>query len=218
MWTSHHLYLPTIPKAWRFPISSCSLPLIAFAKKLRNTKSVLKSWNHSTFGNISSRVFDCRAMLALIQSRLQSDSLNPEVALEEKQLSEDLSSLSSQEENFLPQKSRIKWLDVGDSNLAYFHRSLRARLNSNSITLLLAPIGSPFSSVPEIKTEVISFFSNVFNPSLPRGLIDKFVPPSLAYSLLAIPFDEEISKAFLSHKSHKAPGPDRFSMGFFLSC
>ncbi|XP_043694486.1 uncharacterized protein LOC122645221 [Telopea speciosissima] len=169
------------------------------------------------------RLSSCRSDLSLIQFKLQSDPLNPAFAADEKRLSKELSSLSLLEESFLRQKSRSKWLELKDSNSAYFHRTLKARQNSNSNTLLVFPDGTSLTSPTDIKEAASSSFSTLFNPSLPSPspippeLIDKFILPTLFNSLIAIPSDDDISQVILSHKPNKAPGPDGFSMGFFLS-
>ncbi|XP_043725957.1 uncharacterized protein LOC122672561 [Telopea speciosissima] len=151
MWSSHPTFLATVKDAWDKPVQAFSSPLIAFARKLRNVKEALKDWNTNTFGNISQQVQDCKDKLSTIQLQIQSDILNCQLAANEKVASQDLSVLLSQEESFLRQKARIKWLELGDSNSAYFHRSLKSRTNVNSILQLAGPDGSPVTTVKDIK-------------------------------------------------------------------
>jgi hypothetical protein len=45
-------------------------------------------------------------------------------------------SISSAKENFLKQKSRINWLNLGDGNSAYFHKTIKVRNSSNLIKVI----------------------------------------------------------------------------------
>jgi hypothetical protein len=47
-----------------------------------------------------------------------------------------LCSLSAAEENFLKQKSRNMWLNLGDGNNSFFHKSVKARNSFNLIKIL----------------------------------------------------------------------------------
>ncbi|XP_042490688.1 cold-responsive protein kinase 1-like [Macadamia integrifolia] len=176
-----------------------------------------------TYGYIAP-VIACRDRLSSIQILLQTDHLNPSLAEEEKIEADTLSSLLAQEEeSFFRQKSKINWLELGDSNTAYFHRSVKARSNLNSITKLISNEGNLVHRVDEIKKVAVDHFENLFRPSIshgppiPNGLLNKSIPASMASVLMAIPSDEEISATIHSHKASKAPGPDGFSIGFFSS-
>ncbi|XP_043705440.1 uncharacterized protein LOC122655301 [Telopea speciosissima] len=223
MWSSHPTFLTTVKDAWEKPVQAFSSPLIAFARKLRNVKESLKVWNSNIFGNISLQVQDCKDRLSSIQLQIQLDPLNCQLAADEKAASHDLSVLLSQEESFLWQKARIKWLELGDSNSAYFHGSLKSRSNFNAILQLAGPDGSPITNVKDIKDMAASYFKDLFNgppgaaDSIPNDLLKKFIPIELIQSLGAIPLEEEITTAIHSFKLNCAPGPDGFSMGFFLA-
>ncbi|XP_043720916.1 uncharacterized protein LOC122668414 [Telopea speciosissima] len=165
MWSSHETFLPLVQEAWNKPVFSFSSPLLAFSKKLKNVKAALKVWNNTTFGNISIQVSECKENLASIQVQLQSDSLNDLLAEEEKEVSRHLSSLLAREESFLKKKSRIKWLDLGDSNTAYFHWSVKAKVNANSIVQLTLPDGSTVNTVKDIKDLAVQHFKSIFSGS-----------------------------------------------------
>ena len=69
------------------------------------------------------------------------------------------------------QKSRIQWLKEGDQNTAFFHSSIKNRLNRNKILSLNDPNGDRKFKVARIKEEVIGHFQ--------RTLSD-FSPPTRA--------------------------------------
>ncbi|XP_043697542.1 uncharacterized protein LOC122648386, partial [Telopea speciosissima] len=223
MWASHPSFLTTVIQAWEKPVTAFSSPLITFSKKLKNVKAALKDLNSTTFGNISQQVLDCKDRVGSIQIRLQSDHCNGALADEEKVTSLELSSLLAREESFLKQKSRIKWLELGNSNSAYFHRSLKDKVNANSIVHLTAQDGSIVSTVKDIKDLAVQHFKGIFtssqlsSPPIPNGLLNKLIPSTLLDSLSSIPNKDEIVAAIHSLKVSGAPGPDGFSMGFFLA-
>ncbi|XP_043696965.1 uncharacterized protein LOC122647676 [Telopea speciosissima] len=162
MWSSHPTFLPVVLEAWQKPVLAFSTPLRAFSKRLKNVKAALKDWNLNIFGDITLQVKECKDRLASIQSRLQSDLLNDSLAIEEKEVSIQLSSLLAREESFLKQKSRIKWLDLVDSNSTYFHRSVKARVNSDSVVQLTRQDGSVVNTVKDIKDMAVQHFKGIF--------------------------------------------------------
>ncbi|XP_043694582.1 uncharacterized protein LOC122645335 [Telopea speciosissima] len=164
-WASHPSFLTIVVQAWEKPVTAFSSPLIAFSRKLKNVKAAFKDWNSNTFGNISQQVLECKDRLGSIQIRLQSDHCNGALADEEKATSLELSSLLAREESFQKQKSRIKRLELGDSNSAYFHRSLKAKVNANSIFHLTAQDGSIVSTVKGIKDLAVQHFKGLFTSS-----------------------------------------------------
>ncbi|XP_043696723.1 uncharacterized protein LOC122647366 [Telopea speciosissima] len=198
MWSSHFTFKPLVLEAWNKPVFSFSNPLLAFSKRLKNVKAALKAWNLNTFGNINLQVANCKDRLASIQLRLHSDLHNGSLAVEEKEISSELASVLAREESFMKQKSRIKWLDLGDSNTAYFHRSVKARANANSISQLYLPDGSLVTRVNGIKDLAVQHFKDLFSSHqvdhspIPDHLLNKFVDPELHASLCAIPKEEEM--------------------------
>lgn len=67
------------------------------------------------------------------------------------------------EENFLKQRSKLHWLDVGDQNNKTFHNSIRTRQAQNTMREIRCRDGSTATSHMAIKTEAESFFSEVLN-------------------------------------------------------
>ncbi|XP_043696657.1 uncharacterized protein LOC122647302 [Telopea speciosissima] len=195
MWSSHPTFLPVVLEAWQKPVYAFSSPLIAFSKRLKNVKAALKDWNLNIFGNITLQVPECKDRLHSIQARLQSDLHNVSLAAEEKVVSNQLSSLLASEESFLKQKSRM----------------------------LSRKDGSIVNTVKDIKDLAVQHFKGIFtglqedHATVPSHLLNKFIAPEFLDSLSAIPKEEEIVKAIHSLKVIGAPGPDGFSMGFFIA-
>ncbi|XP_042515364.1 actin-related protein 4 [Macadamia integrifolia] len=95
---------------------------------------------------------------------IEKETISTPLAEEEKIQAAALTTLQAQEESFLRQKSRITWLKLGDSNSAYFHKSVKARNNVNSITKLSTPEGNLVHRVDEIKKVAVDYFEDLFRP------------------------------------------------------
>lgn len=61
-------------------------------------------------------------------------------------------------------KSRVKWLELGDNNNSYFHRSLMARRNKNNIIHITSSDGRVLEYDEKIRNEVDFFFQNILAP------------------------------------------------------
>jgi len=70
-------------------------------------------------------------------------------------------SISAAEENFLKQKSRNRWLNLGDGNNAFFHKSVKARNSSNLIKILKDEDGNRVEDINQIKELAIGFYQKL---------------------------------------------------------
>lgn len=80
--------------------------------------------------------------------------------MEETKAYEQWERLSDLEENFLKQKSRIHWLNVGDRNNKFFHNTVKERTAQNAIKEILTTDGRRLTNLEDIKTESVQFFSD----------------------------------------------------------
>ncbi|GJY14190.1 RNA-directed DNA polymerase, eukaryota, reverse transcriptase zinc-binding domain protein [Tanacetum coccineum] len=94
------------------------------------------------------------------------------------------------EERVLRQKSKIKWLKERDLNNAYFHNSLKGRMNK--------------SIIESISGEGRESFTGV-------DVADKFINEHDALEMVKLVTNEEIKAAIFDIKDNKAPGPDGFT-------
>lgn len=84
--------------------------------KLKSVKAVLKVKNREIYGGLGQKVVQARANLATAQVEFLSSRGNAECQLKERECLHLLISLSAVEENFLKQKSKVNWLNLGDGN------------------------------------------------------------------------------------------------------
>ncbi|KAA0047529.1 putative non-LTR retroelement reverse transcriptase [Cucumis melo var. makuwa] len=62
------------------------------------------------------------------------------------------------EEVSLRQKSKIRWLELGDQNTAFFHRSIHSRMNRNSLLSLVDSDGSRLTSHDGVVQLAVNYF------------------------------------------------------------
>ncbi|GKD77907.1 hypothetical protein Tco_1340528 [Tanacetum coccineum] len=101
--------------------------MFCVVKKLKSLKKPLRKLLYDK-GNLHDNVNKLRIEMARVQQDLDVE----EEAVYVRAFIEAL----IMEERFLKQKTKIEWLKVGDSNSAYFHKSVKGRTSRNRIDVV----------------------------------------------------------------------------------
>ncbi|XP_019261680.1 PREDICTED: uncharacterized protein LOC109239556 [Nicotiana attenuata] len=141
----------------------------------------------------------------------------------EKEMIQQLEKWDKIEESFYKQKSRIQWLQLGDTNSAYFFASMKRRMGQNQITKLIDSKGNTLKYYKEIETEVVNFCKSFLGttcgsiPAIHPGRIRNGPMLSRKQQLeLIAPFTkEDVIEALECIDDMKAPGADGFNACFF---
>nr|GFB17432.1 hypothetical protein [Tanacetum cinerariifolium] len=88
-------------------------------------------------GNLHERVNLLRFKLYNVQKALDSSLNDPILREEEGVYVQAFNEAKLDEERFLKQKAKVEWLDVGDSNLAYFHKTIKSKNQRSIIETIL---------------------------------------------------------------------------------
>ncbi|GJS63489.1 RNA-directed DNA polymerase, eukaryota, reverse transcriptase zinc-binding domain protein [Tanacetum coccineum] len=104
--------------------------------KLKALKKPLRKLVHD-HGNLHDRVKKLRCELDEVQRALDLNPTDQVLCVEEAVYVQTFNEAVLDEERFLKQKAKIEWLDVGDSNSAYFHKSLKSRNQRSRIEVIL---------------------------------------------------------------------------------
>lgn len=91
------------------------------------------------------------------------DCSNPQSLRLEENALEEYIKLSSFEESFFKEKSRIKWLKEGDKNTKFFHRSVKTHRARNKILRLQMEDGAWTKDYEEVKNLAVNYFENFEN-------------------------------------------------------
>ncbi|KAG2290703.1 hypothetical protein Bca52824_050307 [Brassica carinata] len=133
--------------------------------------------------SLSSRIKACRKSLSSLKKNANMNSRDrirqAEIALEQEQstmipstakiqyLRRELMRAQRDEEMYWWQKSKDKWLNGGDKNSRFFHNSVKASRQTNSIDKLLNSEGVEVFSEAAKGEVAIEFYSNLFKSSNP---------------------------------------------------
>lgn len=222
-WFDHKNFLQWVEDGWRTKVDGFSM--FRFYSKLKSTKIVLKVKNRKCFGGLGLKVKQARANLEYAQADFIASWGSANCQVKEKECLHLLTSLLSAEENFLKQKSRVKWLNLGDGNTSFFHNSVKARNSSNLIKMVKDEYGHSYHEFSEIKRLDVSFYKNLLGHSSHdftpvkveriANLIKKKFSASCVAKMEAPVTIVEIKNVMFSMNPSKASGPDGFSAGFF---
>ena len=101
--------------------------------KLKRLKPCLKELNKKQFSNITDRVRVAKEELNNVQVLIQQGGGSNDIRKQEMECKLKYVSLCKDEETFYRQKSRVKWLQKGDKNSAYFFRKMHSHRAKNKI-------------------------------------------------------------------------------------
>ena len=215
----------TVRNAW-----NCSWfgnPMSILAVKLKAVKKALIELNKAN-GNLQNNVSKSRSDLAAIQELLLANPQDSELLSQEKTAVWKLNKALMEEECFLRQKSRVKWLDKGDKNNKFFFSKIKTNWNRNKILSVADHNGEMVFGQKQVAKVAVDFFQNLLGNSNPGlGQIEledsfnkincKTLNPELCDALQAPVNKDLIFKTLKSMKKNAAPGPDGFSADFFIS-
>lgn len=94
-------------------------------KKMKLLQNELKAINKADYADIEVKYQQLKADLASIQEQVHQDHNNKELREKERATLDQFVSIKKDSFSFLQQKAKIRWMQMGDDNTAYFHRSLK---------------------------------------------------------------------------------------------
>ncbi|XP_058741999.1 uncharacterized protein LOC131614433 [Vicia villosa] len=127
-------------------------------EKFRIIKERLKWWNITVFGKFDLEVEEG---VRELNEADDCDVFDDEIQALKRIASSRLWLNLRIKENMLIQKSRLKWLNDGDSNSKYFHSVMKERRRRNHIGSITTPSGI-IDEVGEVKEEVWRHFDSKF--------------------------------------------------------
>lgn len=209
---------------WHEGMPSHGTAMFTFSKQLQHVKFRLKRRNKQCFGNLQAQKMAAHSKLDTITHQIRDQGLTSTLSKDESLALKGLEEWELREEIFWKQKSHIDWLQEGDRNTSFFHNSVKARRQGNSISSLVLQDGVQLSSFVDMSKEVFNYFSNLFSrENLATGAeeqaimdcIPRLVSAEMNGALLCPILLPELEKVVFNMKKGKAPGLDGFPIEFF---
>ncbi|XP_077228466.1 uncharacterized protein LOC143861423 [Tasmannia lanceolata] len=217
MWLSDTSLYEVVERAWNSKIRGN--PIFIIFKKLQGTKRAIKDWNRNSFWRVDILAPQIRKTLDEIQTKVAVDPRNSCLRDEEKAIREKFIRIAKQEESLFHQKSRVNWLNLGDSNTEFFHSAMSMRRNQNQIQAIEDQNGELCTKPQGIADILVNHFSCLLNHNI--SMIGDLPEPQYKLSSdeahdLVKPFGaEEIKEVVFNCDGNRAPGPDGFNGAFF---
>ncbi|KAL0875746.1 hypothetical protein Bca101_025451 [Brassica carinata] len=159
MLNSHPDFAEIIESCWS-SLSFAGSKMFLISKKLKEIKSIIRSFSRENFSELEKRVTESFLELQSYQQALLATP-TPALAVLERNAHKKWIMLAKAEESFLRQRSRIQWLAEGDSNSAFFHRAIRSRAAQNFINMLLDSNDAVIDDPQDIRAHIIDFYQGL---------------------------------------------------------
>ena len=163
IWADRDDFMDVVGSSWQIPVSGN--PMYQFTTKLRRLKSVFRTLHHHHTSDITGRVASAREAWFAAQHFLDEHPASVEAQQSERLLASRYMQLCKDEESYFKQRSRIQWLQLGDKNTAFFHKSLLHRQTRNRIHMLQDESGNNIIDEQEIGQLATSYYEQLLSPT-----------------------------------------------------
>ncbi|GJX67681.1 hypothetical protein Tco_0303408 [Tanacetum coccineum] len=155
-----------------------------------------------------------------VQTRLDMDPFNVAIRKEEDTVLAAFNEACIMEEKFLKQKAKIDWLREGDSNSAYFHKSVKSRISRSRIDVVATSDGVVYENDKVAEAFVSHYEIFLGQPGSTTGFCDNdlfqnSLEENVALEMTRMVTRQEVKSALFSMGNEKSSGPDGFLAAFF---
>lgn len=219
-------FVPLVEEQWKDqePLYHSTSAMFRLTKYLKALKQPLRALSKNELGDLSKRTRE--AYLILCTKQKETLENTAVVAIQEESIAyEKWHRLAELEEEYLKQKSKVHWLDVGDGNNTFFHNSAKIREIRNAIYEVQREDGTIAKTTEDVKEEAGNFFKGFmeFQPQDYEGATVERLRELLGFQCSQIDCaklerevtGEEIKDVLFKMARNKSPGPDGFTTEFF---
>ena len=188
-----------------------------FDEHTKEVHEALHSWDKEILKGPRRRLRELQKEL----NKSMTGPLSDEASAEQRELQLKIEDLLEQEELYWVQRGRVNWLQHGDQNTAFFHRSASARRKKNFIKNLKNDAGDLIEDSDQLKGLAAGYFGQLFTSEIQvpdQEVLDKVeacVSADMNERLMATYTREEVKKAMFNIGNLKAPGPDGLHAVFY---
>ena len=215
-WLSHPGFKDLLVSSWSRDLTT--------PKALTQLERTLRMWNKEVFGEIQVRKEQLMSDINMVQGLLDHTHTNALLG-REAELLKEFEVVLEQEEMLWFQKSREKWVALGDRNTKYFHTLTVVRRRRNRIEMLKNEDEVWVSDAPELEQLAIQYYKRLYSLDDVELVVDKL--PQEGFPCLKYEECRELNRQFIavevvgavkSMGKFKAPGPDGFQPVFYQDC
>lgn len=195
------------------------------ASKLSLLKKKLKEWSKEHRGNWRVRKEHILEQISSFEDTQVHRALTDDEQLVKAHLAMEYEEVARNEEIHRRQRSRIEWIKNGDKNTMFFHRMATAHKRNNTIESLM--INGELSSDPVvIRTAIVDFYQILYKeteswrPSMKILDVTECSKQSQKEEQIWLSRyfeEEEVMERIKQCAVDKAPGPDGYTMAFFIA-
>ncbi|KAL4018356.1 hypothetical protein IC575_021951 [Cucumis melo] len=137
-------------------------PLVSLMKNLHHLKPILRGRFGRHIKSLNEKVRIAKLAMDIAQRKVERNPMSDVLSRQASLATETFWTAVRLEEASLRQKSRIRWLKLGDQNTAFFHRFVYSRMSRNSLLSLVDSDGdgSRVSSHDGVVHMAVNYFSN----------------------------------------------------------
>lgn len=154
----HKDFRPMVDRIWQQQNEMD--PMTSIWLKSHKLKNEAKGMNKE-MANYEQRLTQIRQRLECSQANLVHDPFNQLLIEQEKQTMHELEKWCTIEKRILRQKSRVTWIDYGDSNSKYFYAQLKIRASKHNITTVYNDTGMKLTDPSAVEQEFTNFFTQL---------------------------------------------------------
>nr|GEU79165.1 hypothetical protein [Tanacetum cinerariifolium] len=187
--------------------------------KLKLLKKPIRKLLHD-YGNLHERANKLRLELDEVKKALDLNPVDVNLREEEAIYVQAFNDAKLDEERFLKQKAKIEWLEVGDSNSAYFHKTIKSQYQKCRIDVIINENNVEFTSA-DVLNVFVTHYEMFLGTGMDcddinvEGLFQKKVSDASFIDMVRPVFEVEIKGVMFDISDDRAPGPDGYTSAFF---
>ncbi|GJW67075.1 hypothetical protein Tco_0121499 [Tanacetum coccineum] len=210
-------FIEVVGRVWSMQVDGHNM--FKVVSKLKALKRPLRKLLHDQ-GNLHERVNKLRKELDEVQKALDLNPADTILHEEEAVYLQAFNEVKLDEERFLKQKAKVDWLEVGDANSAYFHKTVKCRNQYSRIEVIhdSASVEVSGSQVPDVFVSHYKEFLGTSRVCKELDVDDLFpnqISESCESNMVREVTNDEIKRGMFDIGKDKAPGPDGFTSAFF---
>ncbi|GJS33012.1 retrovirus-related pol polyprotein from transposon TNT 1-94 [Tanacetum coccineum] len=210
-------FLVVVKEQWNTNVKGHNMYQVV--TKMKNLKKLFRKLLHS-HGNLHDRVNALRTELDEVQKALDKNHNDLNLHEEEAIYVQAFTDSKINEERFLKQKAKIEWLEVGDSNSTFFHKSVKSRNRSSHIKVIRGADNVEVTG-PHVADTFVDHYQQFLGTSMAcegpitDGLFTNVISADTRLYMIWMVTNDEIKYAIFNIGEYRALGPDGFTFSFF---